>query len=296
MFVFSAQQEAKVNEVMKEKPPDPFFNAKRARAQEDLDDNLLRKSSDSFKSKLLGHSKEACKEGVEEQIKVAEVPVNGDEVSAAGKESFGPWMQVSYGKNGRNTAGGKNFGRKYGNVGNSSGFGAASRSNDVYKTVVLDKTDVAKNSAGKVAVGNSIRPRLGLYQGNRKIGGSRFEILSEDLEENVGTNNYNSRTPKHNKPDPNKILSDISNRGKINGGQSISHSKKVLEVNKSREYLVILLQSKEGLQEVMSLIKVAAVVLICCSFLFSFVLVLFCGSGCFFAGLGCCVFPTVADE
>ncbi|KAK1556228.1 hypothetical protein Q3G72_000930 [Acer saccharum] len=234
MFVFSAQQEAKVNEVMKEKPPDPFFNAKRARAQEDLDDNLLRKSSDSFKSKLLGHSKEACKEGVEEQIKVAEVPENGDEVSAAGKESFGPWMQVSYGKNGRNTAGGKNFGRKYGNVGNSGGFGAASRSNDVSKTVVMDKTDVAKNSAGKVAVGNSIRPRLGLYQGNRKIGGSRFEILSEDLEENVGTNNYNSRSPKHNKPVPNKILSDISNRGKISGGQSINHSKKVLEVNKSR--------------------------------------------------------------
>ncbi|KAK0593678.1 hypothetical protein LWI29_014776 [Acer saccharum] len=94
--------------------------------------------------------------------------------------------------------------------------------------------DVAKNSAGKVAVGNSIRPRLGLYQGNRKIGGSRFEILSEDLEENVGTNNYISRSPKHNKPVPNKILSDISNRGKISGGQSINHSKKVLEVNKSR--------------------------------------------------------------
>ncbi|KAK0591729.1 hypothetical protein LWI29_007081 [Acer saccharum] len=98
----------------------------------------------------------------------------------------------------------------------------------------MDKTDVAKNSAGKVAVGNSIRPRLGLYQGNRKIGGSRFEILSEDLEENVGTNNYISRSPKHNKPVPNKILSDISNRGKISGGQSINHSKKVLEVNKSR--------------------------------------------------------------
>ncbi|KAK1580824.1 hypothetical protein Q3G72_000416 [Acer saccharum] len=186
MFVFSAQQEAKVNEVMKEKPPDPFFNAKIARAQEDLDDNMLRKSSDSFKSKLLGHSNEACKEGVEEQIKVAEVPVNGYEGSAAGKKSFGPWMQVSYGKNGRNIAGGKNLGRKYGNVGNSGGFGAASRNNDVNKTVVLDKIAVAKNSTGKDVVGNSIRPRLevaikGIEESNMNAVGE--SILEDSLEQ-----------------------------------------------------------------------------------------------------------------
>ncbi|KAK1560771.1 hypothetical protein Q3G72_030740 [Acer saccharum] len=54
MFVFLAQQEAKMNEVMKEKPHDPNFNTKRARAHEDLDDNMVRKSGDSFKSKLLG--------------------------------------------------------------------------------------------------------------------------------------------------------------------------------------------------------------------------------------------------
>ncbi|KAK0584109.1 hypothetical protein LWI29_007730 [Acer saccharum] len=163
MFVFSAQQEAKMNEVMKEKPPDPYFNAKRARAQEDLDDNM-----------------------------------------------------------------------KYGNVGNSGGFGAASKNNDVNKSVELDKIAVAKNSTGKDVVGNSNRPRLGVYQGNKKIGGSRFEILSEDLEENVGSNKNKPRTPKHSKPDSNKILSDISNKGKVSSGQSNSHPKKFLEVNKSK--------------------------------------------------------------
>ncbi|KAK4834520.1 hypothetical protein QYF36_024138 [Acer negundo] len=43
-----------MNEVLKEKPPDPIFNAKRARAQEDLDYSMLRKSGDGFKSKLVG--------------------------------------------------------------------------------------------------------------------------------------------------------------------------------------------------------------------------------------------------
>ncbi|KAK3229450.1 hypothetical protein Dsin_001331 [Dipteronia sinensis] len=55
MFVFSTHQEVKNNEVMKEKPHDTKFNAKRARAQEDIDDSYLRKTTSvSFKSKLLG--------------------------------------------------------------------------------------------------------------------------------------------------------------------------------------------------------------------------------------------------
>ncbi|KAK0583805.1 hypothetical protein LWI29_003336 [Acer saccharum] len=124
---------------------------------------------------------------------------------------------------------------KYGNVGNSGGFGAASKNNNVNKSVELDKIAVAKNSTGKDVVGNSNRPRLGVYQGNRKIGGSRFEILSEDLEENVGSNKNKPRTPKHSKPDSNKILSDISNKGKVSSGQSNSHPKKFLEVSMEDE-------------------------------------------------------------
>ncbi|KAK1564648.1 hypothetical protein Q3G72_008056 [Acer saccharum] len=178
MFVFSAQQEAKMNEVMKEKPLDPKYNAKTARAQEDLDDSMLRKS---------GHSKEVCKEGKEEQKKATEVPDNGEEVTAAGKDSFGTWMQVSYGKNGRNNAGGKFFGRRNGNVTNSGGIGSSPKNNVVNRTVEVKKTiDVVKNVSGKDVVESSKRPRTVVNQRSRKMGGSRFEILSEDLEENVG--------------------------------------------------------------------------------------------------------------
>ncbi|KAK1576665.1 hypothetical protein Q3G72_015661 [Acer saccharum] len=195
MFVFSAQQEAKMNEVMKEKPPDPNFNAKRARAHEDLDDNMVRKSGDSFKSKLLGHSKEVCKEGKEEPKKATEVPDNGEEVTAAGKDSFGPWMPVSYGKNGRNNTGGKFLSRRNGNVTNSGGIGSSPKNNVVNRTVEVEKAiGAVKNVSGK---------------------------------------NNQPRTVKQNKTDSSKVLSDISNRGKSSNVQWNKHPKKVLEVNRS---------------------------------------------------------------
>ncbi|KAK1560893.1 hypothetical protein Q3G72_031988 [Acer saccharum] len=241
MFVFSAQQAAEMNEIVKEKPPDPISNAKRARAQEELDENVLRNSDDSFKSKLVGtmnpgswsgfgtgHSKDVYKEGEEQQNKATVVPDTGEE-SVNGNDPFGPWMQVSYGRNGRNNGGVKNFGKKSGHVGNSSGVGSVSKVNASNRINEIRKIDVVKNGPSKSGVNNGAK-----IQGNGKVGGSRFEILNEVLEENVDVTKEQFHVYKQKIPDAGKVLSDISNRGKTTNEQLSSHANKFLVVNQDR--------------------------------------------------------------
>ncbi|KAK3205339.1 hypothetical protein Dsin_019385 [Dipteronia sinensis] len=93
IFVFSAHQEVKTNEVMKEKPPDTKCNAKRACAQEDIDDSFLRKTTGvSFKSKLLGSASPGNWFGFgagKEKLKIAD----GDIMVVEGPD--GPSMKLS---------------------------------------------------------------------------------------------------------------------------------------------------------------------------------------------------------
>ena len=70
-----------------------------------------------FNCGRIGHSKETCKEEDVEQGKAADMPNDGGELNIVGNESYGPWMQVSYGRNGRNNVGTRNFGRRNGSVG-----------------------------------------------------------------------------------------------------------------------------------------------------------------------------------
>ena len=91
-----------------------------------------------------------------------------------------------------------------------------------------------KKVSGKSVIKSSGRPNNVVNHGNRKMGGSRFEILSEELEENVGTTKGQSRVYKQKQTVSSKVLSDISNRGKTSNYQRSSQPKKVLEVNKGR--------------------------------------------------------------
>ena len=75
-----------------------------------------------------------CKEGETEQNRSADMSGVVKETTVDGKDSFGPWMQVSYGRYGRNNVGTKNFGRRDGNVGSSGGVGTISKMNVANRT------------------------------------------------------------------------------------------------------------------------------------------------------------------
>ncbi|TXG64863.1 hypothetical protein EZV62_011857 [Acer yangbiense] len=101
--------------------------------------------------------------------------------------------------------------------------------NAINRTNEIGKIDVVKNGPSKSGVNNGAK-----IQGNGKVGGSRFEILNEVLEENVDVTKEQFRVCKQKTPDAGKVLSDISNRGKTTNEQLSSHSKKFLVVNKDR--------------------------------------------------------------
>ncbi|KAK1591938.1 hypothetical protein Q3G72_016303 [Acer saccharum] len=108
--MFSAQLEQGRSAEVKEKPPDPNFNVKRSRTLEEYDAGNLRKPGNvSFKSKLLSMSSPG---NGDQNEKVAKPPV----VSAK-DDPYGPWLQVSYGRNMRNNNGPKFAGKRSENGG-----------------------------------------------------------------------------------------------------------------------------------------------------------------------------------
>ncbi|KAK2664186.1 hypothetical protein Ddye_002760 [Dipteronia dyeriana] len=91
-----------------------------------MDDRIMKVEYENvglicFNCGRIGHSKEVCKDRDMEQNKAANMPDIGKVTNATGNGSYGPWMQVSYGRNVRNNVGTKNVARKSGNVGNSGG-------------------------------------------------------------------------------------------------------------------------------------------------------------------------------
>ncbi|KAK3205340.1 hypothetical protein Dsin_019386 [Dipteronia sinensis] len=185
----------------------------------------------------IGHSKELCKEGIVEQSKAAEMTDVGRESNFTGKDSFGPWMQVSYGRNGRNNDGTRNFGRRNGSVGNSGGVCSGSKSNNrspANGAVEVDKVAAAKQDTYKSALDNNGKKCVQLNKPvNNMSKKSRFEILIEEMEENFGTGKEQSRILKQKRPVLKKVLSEISNKESFSNVQWSSWPKNYLEVNKS---------------------------------------------------------------
>ncbi|KAK4844348.1 hypothetical protein QYF36_019144 [Acer negundo] len=78
------------------------------------------------------------------------------------------------------------------------------------------KVAVAKKDSDKNVLDNSgnkcVHSNNTLNHVSKKVRGSWFEILSEDMEENFGAVNGQSRTFKQKKPELSKVLSKILNR------------------------------------------------------------------------------------
>ncbi|KAK4849412.1 hypothetical protein QYF36_024464 [Acer negundo] len=148
--------------MMKDKPPDTISTAKRARAQEDAEKSYLRNAAGvSFKSKLLGSTN----------------PSNRNE---------------------RNNIGTINFGRKSGGVGNSGGVNYGSKVNNRPHVKVERAAIIQKETGSRVMDNNGKkggRSNNPVNHGNKKVGGSRFEILREEMDENIGAKKEQSRTP-----------------------------------------------------------------------------------------------------
>ncbi|KAK1578858.1 hypothetical protein Q3G72_033617 [Acer saccharum] len=95
VFMFSAQPEV----IEKKKPPDIIGGAKRSRTQSDEDGEISK-------------------------------PTDQESESIGSKsDSFGPWMQVSYGRNGRFNQGGQYSGKKVGNMGSVGKNNLSTRKN-----------------------------------------------------------------------------------------------------------------------------------------------------------------------
>ncbi|KAK0591926.1 hypothetical protein LWI29_010382 [Acer saccharum] len=192
-----------------------------------------------FNCGRVGHSKELCKEGKVEQDKTDDMPEDGGEVNMVANESYGPWMQVSYGRNGRNNVGNRNFDRRNGSAGNSGGGKSGPKVNN-RKPVETVRAVVGQKETGSRVLDNNGknggRFDNSVNHGSKKIGGSRFEILREEMEETRGVEKEQPRTFKQKKAGSIKVLSEISNKERTNRVQCSSQSNKYLEVNKSGFY------------------------------------------------------------
>ncbi|KAK1552502.1 hypothetical protein Q3G72_018402 [Acer saccharum] len=190
-FVFSAQPPPMSNMTDSTLGFDSVGSAKRARAESDclgrndiVNNTKRTEAMGSFKSKLM--NMDYCREGV-----VTPVPKEPDSSSKgmenSGKEMpvFGPWLLVSYGKQGNN-----GYKSKNGRSGNSSASApmtySSNRKSSVNDPSNSRKAEYAANSVGGKShhVKNVTRPS------NQNLGkpptsvssGSRFDVLSEGVD------------------------------------------------------------------------------------------------------------------
>ncbi|KAK4834261.1 hypothetical protein QYF36_019821 [Acer negundo] len=205
-FRFLAQPVMGEMAAVKEKPPDLNSSAKRARSMSDGDENLRSLANESFKSKLVGMAPPGscviC--NGEESVHVAESgsschkmasTVNGDKI-----DSFGLWMQVSYGRNGRNvgglSVGGKNS-SNVGFIGKSGGVAKVGSGSPAYGGEISGKIGGNKRVVGKAHAVVSGRkfanPTKNGKLGNSVLGRSRFAVLSDIVDEDSTTKKVPSK-------------------------------------------------------------------------------------------------------
>ncbi|KAK1559923.1 hypothetical protein Q3G72_020013 [Acer saccharum] len=179
---------------------DSVGSAKRARAEsdslgrDDIVNNAERtEAMGSFKSKLMNMAspstwagKDSCKEGLVPPVP-EESASSGKGMENSGKETpaYGPWLLVSYGKQGNNGYKGKNG--RFGN--NSAGVPMNSASNGKFSATDPSssrKAEYATNNVGgkvhlvknvvKPSNPNPSKPHASMPSG------SRFEVLSEEVD------------------------------------------------------------------------------------------------------------------
>ena len=185
-----------------------------------------------FKCGRVGHNKEVCREGIVEQNEGHKENNQSSTGDSTVREPYGPWLQVAYGRNGRQMGVGYT-GRKI----NSQGYNG--RSSFAGKTGADASSSAADNLRQSKGLGkNSVtNPRRAVITGRvgidsnlgSKIGsGSRFDVLSEETAtEDIGTSSYNRVDIRGNTLSK-RVLAEISNRKAPNKNYQSSGPSKYL--------------------------------------------------------------------
>ncbi|KAK1553850.1 hypothetical protein Q3G72_004474 [Acer saccharum] len=219
VFMFSAQPEQGRSEEVKEKPPDPNFSVKRSRTfkrsrtLEEYNAGNLRKS---------GNNENAAKP---------------PDVSAK-DDPYGPWLQVSYGRNMRSNNGPKFAGKRSGNggsfgkmeSGNRVESGPSTQGVEISGQATEIRKDAGKNSNDRSSR-NGLPSTKDMKIGAKKVGGSRFEILTEGLDMEFEVDLVQSQSGDQGKPVPRKGLVEISNIQSFNRKQLTPPANKYLVDN-----------------------------------------------------------------
>ncbi|KAK0571843.1 hypothetical protein LWI29_022477 [Acer saccharum] len=150
---------------------------------------------------------EECKEAGEQSAS----PKPGCNDKIAERDSYGPWMQVSYGRSYRNQFGYSPVGKKSGNQGNGGrqGFGDRQENRSGQASVGVGKpgTFVVKKGADTGKISMKVTPLKNNGKSvSKSLGGSRFSILSDNMEEEINIENRQSMASSS------RVLTEISNR------------------------------------------------------------------------------------
>ncbi|KAL5834427.1 hypothetical protein ACOSQ3_014007 [Xanthoceras sorbifolium] len=173
----------------------------------------------SFSCRRYGHSKDNCKEGLDLHKKKVHQAKEDSRKNVKEAGPFGPWMLVSYDRNGKNQGAG---GMSYKSLGNAGSFGKANISNRSSDTSMNNGT-MRKNIGGQswkaVTVARSVGSSRGGSRGPGSVdrskdglakrGGSKFEVLKKDCEDalEVDLQNQNAKALIHK-----ENFKDITNR------------------------------------------------------------------------------------
>ncbi|KAK0585714.1 hypothetical protein LWI29_032918 [Acer saccharum] len=204
-----------------------------------------------FKCGKVGHYKDTCREGLVPQSDQGRNAEQGKGLDSSVNEPYGPWMQVTYGRNARyfgsGTAGKRgNFQSQGGKNGSGMKYGNGPLSQEQHGVDMAGSNEGNNVGVSKVSVGVD-KKKIG----NKPKSGSRFSVLNEEvLEENSVKPSHND-TNRQGKNQSEKVLSEISNRKPPNRNQvSKSSSSYLVENNGNKSYFCKPL--KENSSEVLS--------------------------------------------
>ncbi|KAK0604653.1 hypothetical protein LWI29_017871 [Acer saccharum] len=189
----------------------------------------------------VGHSKDGCTRGSDEQNdNVQNVAQSDNGQDDAKTDSFGPWMQFSYGMTGRNNMGQYYAGKKNGYIvnsgkdGNVKQNGSGPSRNGAENLVKFGDSRKVVGKAMDIAMSDNVLRKVlaadkSVKIGNKNVRGSRFSILSEGLEGEIDMGNIQAGSSSGGLTNSSDVLAKISNRYFHRKKQPSSASNKYLK-------------------------------------------------------------------
>ncbi|KAK0591331.1 hypothetical protein LWI29_000092 [Acer saccharum] len=200
---------------------------------------------------IVGDFVSAGREGLVPQSDQGRNAEQGKGLDSSVNEPYGPWMQVTYGRNARyfgsGTAGKRgNFQSQGGKNGSGMKYGNGPLSQEQHGVDMAGSNEGNNVGVSKVSVGID-KKKIG----NKPKNGSRFSVLNEELLEEISVKPSHNDTNRQGKNQSKKVLSEISNRKPPNRNQvSKSSSSYLVENNVNNSYFCKPL--KENSSEVLS--------------------------------------------